>query len=94
VGDYVHVKMGIFTGSVGWVAQVEQRPDADIVTAEFNDSGIKSYIVKLEPANEKVAVDASHLVPQSVIELYHKRTELTKSNQIQPRLDTCVCQIQ
>jgi hypothetical protein len=32
VGDYVRVKTGIFAGSVGWVAQVEQRPDVDIVT--------------------------------------------------------------
>jgi transcription elongation factor SPT5 len=32
VGDYVRVKAGIFVGSVGWVTQVEQRPDVDIVT--------------------------------------------------------------
>jgi hypothetical protein len=62
--------------------------------AEFNGSGIKSYVVKLQPDNEKVVVDVSCLVPRSVIELYHKRTELMKTNQIQPRPDTCVCQIQ
>jgi transcription elongation factor len=32
VGDYVRVKAGIFVGSIGWVTQVEQRPDVDIVT--------------------------------------------------------------
>jgi transcription elongation factor SPT5 len=32
VGDYVRVKAGRFVGSVGWVTQVEQRADADLVT--------------------------------------------------------------
>jgi transcription elongation factor SPT5 len=32
VGDYVRVKAGTFVGSVGWVMQVEQGPDTDIVT--------------------------------------------------------------
>jgi transcription elongation factor SPT5 len=32
VGDYVRVKTGIFVGSVGWVTQVEQMPETDVVT--------------------------------------------------------------
>ena len=32
--------------------------------AVFNDSGIKSYVVRLEPHNEKVVVDVSNLVPR------------------------------
>ena len=32
VDDYVHIKMGIFMRSIGWVTQVEQMPETDIVT--------------------------------------------------------------
>ena len=32
VGDYVRVKAGRFAGSVGWVTDVEQRTDTDLVT--------------------------------------------------------------
>jgi hypothetical protein len=42
--------------------------------AEFNDSGIKSYVVKLEPNNQKAIVDISFLLPRSVAHLDHKRT--------------------
>ena len=42
--------------------------------AEFNDYGIKSFVVKLRPDNQKAVVNVSNLVPQSVIELDHKRT--------------------
>jgi hypothetical protein len=42
--------------------------------AEFNDSGIKSYVVKLEPNNQKAVVDVSFLLPRSVIEPDHKWT--------------------
>jgi transcription elongation factor SPT5 len=37
VGDYVRVKAGRFVGSVGWVTQVEERADTDLVT--FIDEG-------------------------------------------------------
>jgi hypothetical protein len=31
VGNYVHIKTGKFVGSVGWVTQVEQMPETDII---------------------------------------------------------------
>jgi hypothetical protein len=42
--------------------------------AEFNDSGIKSFVVKLQPNDEKAIVDTSLLLPRSVVDLDHKRT--------------------
>jgi hypothetical protein len=33
---------------------------------EFNDSSIKSYMVKLEPDHRMVTVDVSYLIPWSV----------------------------
>jgi hypothetical protein len=37
--------------------------------AEFNDSGIKSYTVQLEPDNHKIIVEVANLVPRLVAEL-------------------------
>jgi hypothetical protein len=37
--------------------------------AEFNDRGIKSYVVKLEPNNQKAVIDISYILPRSVLEL-------------------------
>lgn len=40
--------------------------------AEFNDRGIKSYKVKLEPDEHKAVVDVSNLLPRSVVGLNHE----------------------
>ena len=40
VGDYVRVKTGVSMGSVGWVTEVEQRPDVDVVTF-IDDASMK-----------------------------------------------------
>lgn len=42
--------------------------------AEFNDSGIKSYAVQLEPDNHKIIVEAANLVPRLVAELNYELT--------------------